>query len=402
MKQNSFPSWPQLDEEDYAIVKEVLDSRQLWCGAPKSRCGNNVWEFQREFADFQGAKYCQCVTNGTHALEAALLALDVGLGDEVIVSDYTFVASASAIVAVNAVPIFCDINPLTHNMDETLIESLITPRTRAIVVVHLGGMMNQMEAILEIARKHDLKVIEDCAHSHGSQYKGKRAGNWGDCGTFSFQASKILAAGEGGAIVCNRDALAERIYSTVDCGRRPGEYFYAHFQFGSNYRLGEFQAAVLRSQLRKLRGWQHALRNDNADYLRSRLDTIDGIQCQKKIEGIEEVGQYVFPVTFEPGLFRNMTRQDLCRKLNECQIPTFDCYPPLHSLSCFKEMKGLKGIDYSLANWGGEKSADRYFPTVSAIYRRSFQFPQQVLLVKDRKLLDSIVEVMQNIQVGRY
>jgi dTDP-4-amino-4,6-dideoxygalactose transaminase len=280
-------------------------------------------------------------------------------------------------------------------MDETLIESHITPRTRAIIVVHLGGMMNRMEAIVEIARKHQLKVIEDCAHSHGSKYRGKRSGNWGDCGTFSFQASKILAAGEGGAIVCNDDALAERIYSIVDCGRRPGQYFYSHFQFGSNYRLGEFQAAVLRSQLRKLSGWQHALRNENADYLRKRLDDVAGIHCQQKIEGVEEVGQYVFPVSFDPLHFGNMTTREFCLKLNERRVPTFDCYPPLHSLNCFKELKGLKGIDYSLANWGGEKSKDRFFPVTSEIYRRSFQFPQQMLLVKDRNLLEYVGDVIE-------
>ena len=195
MEQALFPAWPQLDKEDYETVKRVMDSGQLWCGAPQSHCGENVWEFQREFAEFQGARHCIAVTNGTHALEVALLALDVGLGDEVIVSDYTFVASASAVLAVNAVPIFCDINVATHNMDETKIESLITPRTKAIIAVHLAGMPNNMDRILGIAQKHRLLVIEDCAHSHGNKYRDRRAGNWGDCGTFSFQASKLLASG---------------------------------------------------------------------------------------------------------------------------------------------------------------------------------------------------------------
>jgi dTDP-4-amino-4,6-dideoxygalactose transaminase len=401
MENPQFPAWPQLDNKDYEMVKEVLDSGQLWCGAPKSPCGNNVWEFQKEFAQFQGAKHCLAVTNGTHAIEVALLALDVGLGDEVIVSDYTFVASASAVMAVNAVPILCDINPLTHNMDETKIESLITPRTRAIIAVHLAGMPNKMDAILQIAKKHGLRVIEDCAHSHGSKYRGKRAGNWGDCGTFSFQASKLLASGEGGAVICNDNQLAEKIYSIADCGRLPGHYFYAHYRYGSNYRLGEFQAAVLRSQLAKLSAGQHVLRNKNADYLRKRLDSIDGIRCQQKIDGVEEVGQYVFPVSFDPSRFNNISRDEFCRKLSEHQIPLADCYPPLHSLACFKEMKGLKGIDYSRANWGGSKSDDRNFPVVSDIYRRSFQFPHQVLLVEEQSKLDYIAEVIEKIKAGR-
>jgi dTDP-4-amino-4,6-dideoxygalactose transaminase len=259
-------------------------------------------------------------------------------------------------------------------------------------------MPNKMDAILQITRKHGLRVIEDCAHSHGSKYRGKRAGNWGDCGTFSFQASKLLASGEGGAVICNDDQLAEKIYSIADCGRLPGRYFYAHYRYGSNYRLGEFQAAVLRSQLTKLSAGQHVLRNKNADYLRKRLDSIDGICCQQKIEGVEEVGQYVFPVTFNPSRFKNISREEFCRKLGEHQIPLADCYPPLHTLTCFKEMKGLKGIDYSQANWGGSKSDDRNFPVVSDIYRRSFQFPHQVLLVEDQSKLDYIAEVIEKIK----
>ncbi|MFX0102941.1 MAG: DegT/DnrJ/EryC1/StrS family aminotransferase, partial [Candidatus Hodarchaeota archaeon] len=343
----NFPEWPQLDDEDYEIVKSVLDSKQLWCGAPAVHKGENVWAFQKEFAEFQGAKHCIAVTNGTHAIEVALMALDIGLGDEVIVSDYTFVASGSAVVGVNAVPIFCDVDPKTFNMDDTLLESLITDRTKAIIPVHLGGVPCKMDKIMDIAEKHDLKVIEDCAHAHGSKYMGKKIGNWGDCGTFSFQASKVLASGEGGAIICNDDELANRIYSVSDCGRKIGEYFYDHYRYGSNYRLGEFQAAILRTQLKKFKGWQHKRRNENVEYLRSKLSLMDGIHCQEKPEGTGEVGYYIFCVKFDPRKFHGISKSDFYKKLNKKGIPTDDCYPPLHSLHCFKEMKGLKGIDYT-------------------------------------------------------
>ncbi|MHA1997178.1 MAG: DegT/DnrJ/EryC1/StrS family aminotransferase, partial [Promethearchaeota archaeon] len=215
----NFPEWPQFDEDDYEIVKSVLDSKELWCGAPGTHKGENVWAFQDEFSRFVESKHAILVTNGTHAIEVALMALGIGLGDEVIVSDYTFVASGSAVIGVNAVPVFCDIRADTFNMDESLVEDLITDKTKAIVAVHLGGMPCDMKHIMEIAVKHDLKVVEDCAHAHGSRFKGKRLGNWGDCGTFSFQASKVLASGEGGAIVCNDDGLADQIYSVSDCGR---------------------------------------------------------------------------------------------------------------------------------------------------------------------------------------
>ncbi|MHA1371012.1 MAG: DegT/DnrJ/EryC1/StrS family aminotransferase [Promethearchaeota archaeon] len=396
----NFPAWPQFDEDDYEIIKSVLDSRQLWCGAPAVHKGENVWAFQEEFAKFQEAKHCIAVTNGTHAIEISLMALGIGLGDEVIVSDYTFVASGSAVVGVNAVPIFCDINPETFNIDEEKIESLITPRTKAIIAVHLGGMPCKMERIVEIAQEHDLKVVEDCAHAHGARYKGKRLGNWGDVGTFSFQASKTIASGEGGAIICNDDDLADKIYSIADCGRIKGGYFYDHHCYGSNYRLGEFQAAILRTQLAKFKNWQHANRNKMADYLRNELNGIEGISCQRKLEGTQEVGLYVFPFKFDPERFNDILKEDFYKKLNDNGIPTDDCYPPLHTLKCFKEMKGLKGIDYSNANWGGEKSNDENFPIVTYIYKHSIEFPQEMFLVKDVGPLDYVIETINKIKEG--
>ncbi|MHA1847241.1 MAG: DegT/DnrJ/EryC1/StrS family aminotransferase [Promethearchaeota archaeon] len=393
----NFPRWPQIDEEDNEMIASVLESGNLWCGAPDVHVGENVWDFQEEFANFCGSKYCVAVTNGTHALEVSLLALGIGLGDEVIVSDYTFVASASAVIGVNAVPIFCDIRPDTFNMDENKIKSLITKRTKAIIAVHLGGMPCDMNQIMDIARENDLKVIEDCAHAHGSKYKGKRLGNFGDCGTFSFQASKVLTAGEGGAIICNDEMLAEKIYSVADCGRKKGDYFYNHHVYGSNYRMGEFQAALLRSQLKKFIHWQHDLRNKNASYLREKLNDIEGILCQAITNGTEEVGQYVFPFTFDPSDFK-IKKSDFYKKLNENGIPTDDCYPPLHSLACFKNVQGMKGIDYSNANWGGEKSNDENFPVVTNVYNHGVEFPQEMFLVKDKRSLDYVVEVIDQIK----
>ncbi|MHA1472895.1 MAG: DegT/DnrJ/EryC1/StrS family aminotransferase, partial [Promethearchaeota archaeon] len=186
-----YPKWPIYNDKEINILTEVIKSGDWWCGAPGAHQGKNVWAFQDEFSQLQESEYCVAVCNGTVAIEAALMALDVGLGDEVIVSDYTFVASASAVIATNAVPIFCDINPNTLVMDVTKVKELITERTKAIVPVHLGGNPVNMVHLMELASNHDLKVVEDCAHAHGSDFKGKKVGNWGDAGTFSFQASKV-------------------------------------------------------------------------------------------------------------------------------------------------------------------------------------------------------------------
>ena len=202
-----FPSWPIFDEHEEKILLKVIRSGKWWCGAPDVHEGKFVWQFQEEFAKFQNAKYCIAVSNGTVAIESALFALGIGLGDEVIVSDYTFFASASAVIANNAVPIFCDINPETLVMDVNKLDNLITDRTKAIIPVHLGGNSVEIDWLMEIAEKNNLYVVEDCAHAHGSSYKGKKLGNWGDAGAFSFQASKVLTCGEGGAIICNSNEL---------------------------------------------------------------------------------------------------------------------------------------------------------------------------------------------------
>ncbi|MHA1149649.1 MAG: DegT/DnrJ/EryC1/StrS family aminotransferase [Promethearchaeota archaeon] len=391
-----FPEWPIYDEEEIKLLEDVIKSGQWWIGAPAVHKGENAWKFQEEFAQFQEAKHCIACFNGTVAIELALLALEVGLGDEVIVSDYTFVASGSAVVATNAVPIFCDIDPDTLVMDVNKVEELITERTKAIVPVHLGGNPVEMDRLMEIAEKNNLKVVEDCAHAHGSRYKGKRVGNWGNAGTFSFQASKVLTAGEGGAIICNDDEFAHMLYSIGDCGRDIGRYFYAHYRYGTNYRISEYQGAVLRAQLKKF-PQQHKVRNENAKYFSDKLNAIDGIRVMKPTPGTDELGWYIFPILFEPEKFHGITKEEFYKKLNLQGIPTDDCYPPLHGLDCFKNVNLRKGIDYSNANWGGAKSDNKNFPIVSHIYSHSVEFPQEMLLASKDKL-DWVVEFIKSLQ----
>jgi len=386
----NFPEWPIYDDEEIKALEEVIKSGQWWIGAPMVHKGENVWKFQEEFAKFHEAKHCVCVFNGTVSIEIALLSFGVGLGDEVIVSDYTFVASGSSVVATNAVPIFCDIDPETLVMDVSKVEGLITDRTKAIVPVHLGGNPVEMDRLMEIADKHNLKVVEDCAHAHGSRYKGKMVGNWGQAGSFSFQASKVITGGEGGALITNDDELADLMYSIADCGRKKGEYFYDHYRFGTNYRMTEYQGAVLRAQLKKFPA-QHKLRNENANYFMEKLNAIEGIRVMKPTPGTDELGWYVYPIVFEPEKFGGLSKADFYKKLNDSGIPTDDCYPPLHGLHCFKNVDLKKGIDYSNVNWGGEKSDDKNFPIVTNIYSRSVEFPQEMLLAT-KEQLDGVVD----------
>lgn len=393
---DKFPEWPVFDDEELRAVEAVVKSKQWWIGAPKDRAGNQVWQLQEEFAKFQEADYCVAVYNGTVAIETALAALGIGLGDEVIVSDWTFVASASAVVATNAVPVFCDVDPRTFVMDVDKVESLITDRTRAIVPVHLGGNPVDMVHLKEIADQHDLKIVEDCAHAHGSRFKGTRVGNFGDAGTFSLQASKVLTAGEGGFIITNDEQLADDIYTYSDCGRHKGEHFYNHFVYGTNYRMSEFNGAVARTQLKKFPAL-HEKRNAGAKYLAEKLNALEGIQVMQLTPGTDESGWYVFPFVFDPAVYGGISAPEFYQKLNAAGIPTDDCYPPLHGLTCFKDVALRKGIDYSRANWGGAKSANENFPVVSDLYARSVELPQELLLA-DNDALDYVVETVANLE----
>jgi dTDP-4-amino-4,6-dideoxygalactose transaminase len=243
--------------------------------------GEEVAEFERRFAAMHGCKYGIGVVNGTVSLRVALMAAGIRAEDEVIVPPYTFLATATAVVEANAVPVFADVNLETFNMEPAAIEAAVTRRTRAIIPVHMGGQVADMEAILAIAKKRKLTVIEDAAHAHGARYQDKSAGSIGDMGSFSFQSSKNLTSGEGGIVITSNDTLAEGCRSVHNCGRIAGGLWYEHHVMSGNYRLGEFQGAVLNTQLDRLEA-QTKKRDANGRYLAARLSRIPGIHPQKR------------------------------------------------------------------------------------------------------------------------
>jgi dTDP-4-amino-4,6-dideoxygalactose transaminase len=241
-----FPSWPMHGQDEEQAVLAVLRS-----GKWGSTHGDQVAAFEAEFAAYQEAGFATCLTNGTIGIAVALKAAGVGVGDEVIVPPYTFIASASAALLIGAVPVFADIDPTTHNLDPAAAEQAITPRTRAILVVHLAGRPADLAAFTELGRRYGVPIIEDAAQAHGATYRGRKVGAIGDLGSFSFQSSKNITAGEGGAVLTDDPALASALYSLVNVGRVRGGGWYEHHSVGYNLRLTEFQAAVLRSQLKR-------------------------------------------------------------------------------------------------------------------------------------------------------
>jgi dTDP-4-amino-4,6-dideoxygalactose transaminase len=265
----AWPTWPVWGEPERQALQGVLESGSWWYG-------ERVREFEARFAAFQGARFGVTATSGTTALEAALLALGIGAGDEVIVPPYTFMATASAVLRVNALPVFADIQPRTLCIDPDDVRRKITARTRAVIPVHLAGRVADMDRLGEIARERGLSLVEDACHSWGSRWKGKGTGAIGTCGVFSFQASKNITSGEGGIMLTDDEALAERCRSFTNCGRVAGEAWYRHFMLGSNLRLTEFQAALLLAQLTRLEE-QTLRRQANAELLTRELAGLPGI-----------------------------------------------------------------------------------------------------------------------------
>lgn len=339
-----YPSWPVWDEAERAALLGVLDSGRWWATE-----GRSVREFERRFGELHGAPECVAVTNGTHAIEVALLAADVGAGDEVIVADYTFLASGSAIATVNAIPVPVDIDPGTLCIDPSAVEAAITPRTRAVVAVHLAGHPADLDRLTEICRRHDLALIEDGAHAHGSAWRGRPVGTWGTAGTFSFQQSKLLTAGEGGAITLGDSARAAVARSYVDCGRRPGAWFYSHFVLGGNYRMTEWQAAVLLAQLERYPE-QLRQRNENALWLNEELARIPGVHPQVRDARCTSQGYFCYVVRIDEAEF-GATRDQVRQALVAEGMPMTMSYPPLHRLDAFVAPDGFAPRHRNRPGW---------------------------------------------------
>ena len=268
------PTWPVSGAREQQLLNEVLQSDR-WGGYHPF-----VAQFEREFAAFQQCRFGISAVNGTVTLEVALEALGIRPGDEVIVPAISFVSSATAISRIGATPVFVDIEPDTFNIDPARISAAISPKTRAIMPVHFGGPMADMDTITAIASGHGLPIIEDAAHAHGSEWNSTRAGSIGAISSFSFQNGKVMTAGEGGILLSSDEALIDRCREIIDQGRRKGEGWFFHYTLGTNYRITAWQSAVLIAQLERLPE-QNALRARNAAAIRESLADIPGLHFQR-------------------------------------------------------------------------------------------------------------------------
>jgi dTDP-4-amino-4,6-dideoxygalactose transaminase len=343
----NFP-WPIFDENEVNAVAEIVKSG-VWANP---NCDGLVAEFEKEFAAYCGAKYAITCVNGSVALRLALMACGVKPGDEVIIPPYTFIATASIVGEANCVPVFVDIDPNTYNLDPVAVEKAITPRTKAIIPVHFAGQACDMDAIMEIAKKHNLKVIEDTAHAHGGEYKGKKLGSIGDAGCFSFQSSKNLTSGEGGIVVTNDEQIANMVDSLRNVGRVKGGQWYEHHYLGCNYRMTQLQTVILQHQLKRLEE-QTQIRNENGIYLNSLLENIPGITPLTRGHGETLHTYHLFIFKYDKAHFNNLPKNEFAKMLAAEGVPSFMGYPePLYKQPVFQKKNFMcyyipEDMDYS-------------------------------------------------------
>lgn len=391
----SWPRWPVHDATEERALLEVLHSGAWWYG-------ERVRQFERDFAAYQGAAYAVSCTNGTTALEMALRALGVLPGDEVIVPPYTFIATASSVATLGAIPVFADIDPATLCLDPHDAERKITARTKAIVPVHVGGRIADMAAINELASRHGLAVLEDAAHAWGSRSGGRGAGTLGACGTFSFQVSKNMTAGEGGVLVTQNEELADLCRSFSHCGRGKDGAWYDHPFLGSNLRLTEFQAAILLAQLGRLDEQLHR-RARSASLLDAALADVPGIRLLAPAPDMDRRSYHMHVFRIDQQAL-GIDRATFLKALAAEGVPaSAGWYQPLYRNGVFANAHRLQphGIRAPLAAAGVDYS-DVSCPACEQACRDAVWLMQDLLLAEEwqiERLATAIRKVAGNARV---
>ena len=371
------PAWPFFDDNDRRALNDVLESR-VWGGYHET-----IGELERRFAAFHNAEHGIAVANGTVSLEIALTAVGIQRGAEVIVPPITFVASATAVARIGATPVFVDIDPQTLNLNADLVEQSITDRTRAVVGVHFAGHPIDLDRLVELCRQRNLQLIEDCAHAHGAQWHDQRVGSFGSFGSFSFQASKNMTAGEGGMLITNDAELAERARAISNQGRRTGGAWYDHQTLGTNARLTGFQATLLLNQLERLPE-QLATRMERAAYLRERLRAIEGLTPTPAMldERVTIHGYHLFSMRFDRALWGNVSRDRVVAALQAEGVPVSAGYPhPIYRNELFQHHPHVV----------------RPCPEAEEYCQSSIWLPHNALLA-DQTWLDEVVAAIEKVK----
>jgi dTDP-4-amino-4,6-dideoxygalactose transaminase len=387
VREKPFPAWPIWDEREEKALLDVLHS-----GRWGELDGDKVHAFERAFAEYQGARHGVCVMSGTAGLEIGLRAAGVGAGDEVITTPYTFIATTNAVLTVDAIPILVDITEDTFNLDPDLIEAAITPRTKAILPVHFAGGAADMDAVLSLAEKHGLRVVEDACQGWGAEWRGRRLGALGDLGAFSFQSSKNVNAGEGGIILTNDDEVADLVWSMANVGRTKDGLWYEYAREGWNSRMTEWQGAILLAQLERADELAER-RARNALYLARRLAEIPGINPLRVDPRITRHAWHLFIFRYESGAFGRLPRADFIRALQAEGVP---CSPGYH-LPINQTPPLLGGLE-RLRGFLDDVPPPRDCPVAERMCKQEAIWLTQNMLLGDEADMDDIADAINKIR----
>jgi len=389
-----FPSWPVINSVEEKAWMEVLRSGKWFRGY-----GQQVDRFEQAYARLTGARHCLATANGTSALFISLNALGVAPGDEVIVPPYTFIATVNVVLLMHAIPVFVDTDPETFQIDPRKIEAAITDRTTAIIPVHIGGSAADLDSILPLARKHKLPVIEDACQAHLGEWRGRKLGSLGDTGCFSFQASKNLNSGEGGAILTASDELIERCYAFHNNGRgrRLTSYDFSYHSSGHNLRMTEFQAALLMAQMTRLEQ-QARTRDQNGEYLTSLLREIPGIRPARTYPGCTRNAYHLYMMRYQKEHFAGLPRAKFLKALRAEGIPASDGYRPLNKEPFLKQTLSSRAFravcpPERLRQW----EERNHCPENDRLCEEAVWFTQTMLLGA-RRDMEQIAEAIRKIQ----
>lgn len=409
-----YPEWPVVDRRDVEAVTTVIESGQ-WGGSPYP--GSQTVAFANKFAAMQGGSFAVPMVNGTVTMEVALRAVDIGWGDEVIVPAYTFQATATAPMAAGAIPVIVDIDPNTYCIDPVAIEKAITEKTKAIIPVHLGAQMADLDAIMAIAERHNLIVIEDCAHAHGAEWNGRGAGTIGHFGSFSFQSSKILTTGEGGILLCRTLELAERAASIINCGRptrlQAPEPTLANnglsqmvrglmdmsdcervSTLGTNYRMTEIQAALGNVALERFPE-QVAQREAMVNYLEERLAKVPGVHLLKRDPRHTRRSFYKYIFAIEPKVF-GAKHDAVCLALYIEGIPCWNGYPAMHRYDLFQPQRSRLPVPSAFPQYFDFKAMS--FPEAERASEREAIWLDESMFRDGKQGIDDVVTAIAKIQ----
>lgn len=389
-----FPSWPQTRPEDEASWLDALRACKWW-----RREGHYVRDFEKTWAERLGARHAIATANGTSALMASLHALEVGPKDEVLVGPYTFIATINAILGLYALPVFVDTDPATHLLDAGKIEGAITPRTRCILPVHLGGNVADMDAILDIARRRNVPVVEDACQAHLSEWRGRKAGTLGQLGCFSFQKFKNLPGGEAGAVVTSDRNLYRHAYGFHSHYRSPDETAPdpAISRNGINLRLAEFQAALLLAQMKRL-DEQMQRREQNAEYLTALLREIPGIAPARMYPGCTRNAYHLYMLRYDEAAFAGLPRNRFLEAVRAEGIPLGAGYGPLNRdpfLENTLRSRNFRAIytEKEIQQWRDRNRC----PANDRLAREGMWLPQHVLLA-GRSDMEEIAAAIRKVQ----